>query len=212
MAQISWLVRHNQTIESIRDLYLETNNQKKTASKLHIDIKTLRKYLRKAGITFRRGRKKLQNTQSKHYGCLPSWIRKNPEIKLPRNIKSISSITGCSIFSIHGYMNRRIATVQNFIDSLPDLRKINIIFSDKNGNILSTKLIESIKYSIDNFTFKIKMECKLRFEKTVNIILSMKQLKTKIQQNQDQLKQMSPIETLHNTDQNPDNPSPLQDS
>lgn len=80
----------------------------KTAKLLHLTPYIVRRILKEDGREMNPPhRPKGIKAVVSHHGCLPRWIEANPGIRLPRSVREISKLTGCSEESVRAYLRRR---------------------------------------------------------------------------------------------------------
>ena len=106
-------IRRDLFVEKVWKAYKVFGSCRKAASVLGISYQTVRRILKAGGYKLKapggyhlKGKK----VPPFHYGCLASWLRANPGVRLPRSPLEVSKITGCSLNSVKSYVYRRRRT------------------------------------------------------------------------------------------------------
>lgn len=141
--------------ERIVKAYKVHKTLKSTANALCIDIKTLKRVLNDQGIEIHKPtyvEVQKYGAMSRREGCFAKWLKHNPGVKLPPNVRKISEITGCSYDSVKSYLRRRRNVVKELVGSLPDIREIPGKLEDTLGYFVDTKNIKNYKYRINKYS------------------------------------------------------------
>ena len=163
------------TIDDIKKYYIQFGKIDPIARKTGISTRTIRTYLKEAGVELRRGRP--ANEGGFHFSKLAKWIRANPTIPLPRKPKDIATLTSIPINDIKTYLFRRRKAVKDFVESLPDFKKQAYIFIDKEGRRIPTQAFKFYILSVDKFTLVINIRAVLNNGKRYVFKYTMNELK-----------------------------------
>lgn len=88
----------------------------------------------------------------RHYGAFPQWLREHPDEKLPKSIKAIANVTGCTQDEIKSYFYRRRKEVKLILKEIPDIRKYPLVLKGRYGEWLDTQAIIKYNYVINHWT------------------------------------------------------------
>ncbi len=137
------------------DEFIENYRKHKTAKATGIAMglseKTVRKYLKIAGTSLKKGPRR-GGAQPKK-GCYAKWLRKNTKsVSIPRSIKEISSISGCTEDQIKTFLYRGKKELKKYLQGLVDLRKLR-------GRLdkVPLKAIKSYRFFIDRFSLEVTL-------------------------------------------------------
>lgn len=158
------LEREGLTLEDVRDAYYEHGYIATAAESLKMSERTMRKYLDLAGVERKRGRKLYRPRETrKHYACLAEWIRTNPDTPLPRSVKAISELTGCTRDEVATYLYRRREELRARIRKWPDLRKLKIRVYDRTRKMyMLTSWFRRYELRVHRFTFAVHIRANLK--------------------------------------------------
>lgn len=106
--------------KEVREVYEEAGTVKGAAETLEVNPKTLSLWLKEMGVSVRRGR---PIKPGFHDGCFAVWLRNHPGQKIPRSIKKLAKMTGCSYEEIKSYLYRRRRNIRNRIEKVLDVAK-----------------------------------------------------------------------------------------
>ncbi len=163
------------TIDDIKKYYIQFGKVGPIARKTGISTRTIRTYLKTAGVELRRGRPKDEG--GFHFSKLAKWIRANPKVPLPRKPGDISKLTSIPINDIKTYLFRRRKSVRDFVESLPDFKTKNYILVDTGGRRVPTRAFKFYILSIDKFTLDIRVRAVLNNGKRYIFKYTMNELK-----------------------------------
>lgn len=134
----------------LEKLYSEHGTITAVAKFLDMNRKTLNAFYRSYNIEVKKGHPKYK--KHKKWNALMKWYEKN-KTTLPRSLKKISKLSGCSYNLVKCYFYRRRKEIKDFIKNL-------------NIQDLKTKIPfkHSVKYYIayDKFTMKLKITLYLK--------------------------------------------------
>jgi molybdenum-dependent DNA-binding transcriptional regulator ModE len=85
---------------------------------------------------------------------LAKWLRKNPNVVLPRSTKKIASLTGCTCDQVKTYLYKRRKAKRALIEKMPDLLKIPALVQDQRGRAIVTAELDSYEWRIDHWSLK----------------------------------------------------------
>jgi len=150
------------------ETYTLTGSEVETARKLSCGERTVRKYLHEAGIHPSPGRPKGRYHDKNYKGAFPRWLRDHPEITLPESPKEIAVLTGCTTDEISSHLRRLRKAIEREINSLPDLRTLDVVMPDEEGKTIPMKAIASYKILIRKHSRKIRIQATLKGGKDVS--------------------------------------------
>jgi len=166
MSRRTILQEKGYTLDYIVRAYRKTHNLRIAAKQLGIDVRTLRKYLDRAGINRRPGRRFGTEAPNKdyHHGCFANWLRKNKDLalKLPRDIKAIASLSGCTYNEVKSYLYRRRQLIRKRVSAWK-ITEWPGGMPDENGTYIPFQAWKSYKIlSVDTYTFELVVRATLR--------------------------------------------------
>ncbi len=137
----------------------------KAAKSLCVNTKTLRRILVLEGVEIHKPvleHVKIHRSPTQESKFV-RWLRANPNIKLPTNMKKISKISGLSYDTVKGYIWRRRKALVEILGSLPSIKTLpdTSFFIDTLGQ----KIYPS---QIVDYSFKVT---KLSMEATIIVVL-----------------------------------------
>ena len=95
-------------LEDIQSSYEELGKLEEVAKKYECSERTVRKYLDRAGVERKRGRKSSPDFGATcDTGCVGEWIRHHLGQRLPHSVRSIAKLTGCSKDEVKSYLYRK---------------------------------------------------------------------------------------------------------
>jgi hypothetical protein len=151
------------SIEEVVSLYESLGTVKKVASYFGLSGRTIRNYLKTAGVTPYRGRRKGEKIgPRKHYSALVNWVREHPETDLPRSVPEISKLTGCSPDLVRAYLRRRREKVLDFVEEMPNLAEKSLLLQDEEGRSIPSKAFEWYIRSVDRYGLEIIIRAMLK--------------------------------------------------
>lgn len=165
------------TLNDIVELYKRLGTAERVGRKVSISERTIRKYLKEAGCTMRRGRRAGDAGGFYHFGKFAKWLRENPKRRLPRSVRAIAEVTGLDRNIIKTYLYRRRKSVQAFVESLPDLTQRNILLVDRDGRKIPTRAFRFYITSINRWTLDIIIRAVLKNNRPYVFIYSTEELK-----------------------------------
>ena len=147
------------TLEEFKQTFVEEKTILKTAKKLGVNRRTVRRMLDRYGLQVPPVGKPVGSRQP-HHSAILKWVREHPDEKLPRSVKRISDLTGVSQNKIKTYLYRQRKRAKNAIRSLPDLRKLNAKFRAPNGFVVPFRYIDHYEVLFDpwRLTYKLRMK------------------------------------------------------
>lgn len=87
------------------------------------------------------------------YSSFIKWLRAQPEgVKLPRSANELAKLSGITANTIRCYFYRRRKIVKQSLESLADLRKLDIELVDFLGETYSSRDIVSYNFSLDRYS------------------------------------------------------------
>jgi len=146
------------TREDIAKKYQELENLSKTAYYFGISEKTVRKYLDEAGVERHQGPRHARSREvpSWHHGCLATWIREHPGEALPKRIKDIVALTGCTEPEVKMYLYRRRKYVRGEMRKLPQLYMFDKVLKDAKLTRVPTRAIAHGYYTMNKRTYAVE--------------------------------------------------------
>lgn len=122
------------------------------ARKIGVHHVVLARYCRKNGITIPNAMMEESRRFDLHFGAYPKWLRENPGVSLPKSIRRISEITGCTADEIKSYMYRRRRETREVIRTIPDLRKGSLMLKTLTGEWVDTSAIAKYNYVVNHWS------------------------------------------------------------
>jgi len=163
MSRRKEIYKRGASIEEVISLYDTLGTIDKVAAHFNLSGRTIRKYLKEAGVELTRGRKFGVKVGSvKHHSALVEWVREHPEVELPRSINEISSLTGCSIDVVKSYLRRRRERVLDYVEKMPNLSDRTLLLYDEKGRPIPTRAMEWYIRSVDKYGLEIIIRSKLK--------------------------------------------------
>ena len=184
------------TLEEIKNIYEKCGTVAKAASVIGVSEKTFKTYLKIMNYPTKRGAKmtSILPENHKHYSKFIEWIRENSEISLPRSIKKIELLTGCSYNAVRSYLYRRKKNIQDKLIKIPDLTKINLFVRSTKGKVFSTKTTKEYKTKVDSFNLKITFSFITKANNPVNVVLTWDSLLSRLKQEHHRIKSLSNLQ------------------
>jgi hypothetical protein len=130
------------------------------ARALCIDVKTLKRVLQENGVEINKPSFtdiQKYGAMSRREGCFAQWLRLYKGTKLPRNMREIAEITGCTYDSVKSYLRYRKERIKEVLRGLPDIREMDVNLVDTLGYYVSSKEIKSYEYHIDKYSCDVVM-------------------------------------------------------
>lgn len=152
------------TVHDLWAHYCEVASLEETAKYFSCSERVLRSYFRKAGFgPLPPGPKPCKNRSvpPTHRGCVADFIREHPDVKLPRSLQDIATVTGCSYAAVNGYFVRRRRFVREEVRKLPALIPLQIALPDPRGRLINSRYFVSYAYVVDPFTFDVVLKTRL---------------------------------------------------
>jgi hypothetical protein len=163
MGRAKEIYKRGGSVEEVISLYNSLGTVEKVAANFNLSPRTIRKYLKGAGVEMKRGRRFGVKVGSvKHHSALIDWIKENPEIELPRSVPEISALTGCSTDVVKSYLKRRRERVLDYVETLPNLLEKSLLLYDTKGNPIPTKAFEWYIRSVDKYGLDIIIRARLK--------------------------------------------------
>lgn len=170
------LRKKNLSYRHLELMYEELGTLKAMSKKTGITTKTLKKYLDDAGVTVRRGFPRGTRVNPRHHSCLANWLRNNPDTPLPRKVKEISALTGCSRNEVKTYLYRRRKEIRDFINSI-NFRQIKQVLHSVDGTPFPTRSIEYFETKLDPYSFNVYLDIRTYAGTTHRVELSLDEVK-----------------------------------
>jgi len=148
-------IEHYKSVDQILKAYQVHHTLAGAARALNIDVKTLKRVLRDNDVEIHKPTLidiQKYGAMSRREGCFAKWLKKNPGIKLPANMKEIAKITGCTYDSVKSYLRYRKEAIKEVLKNLPDIREIDATLVDTLGFYVSTKAVKHYRYRINKFS------------------------------------------------------------
>jgi len=147
------------TLEQLDEIYRREKSVKRVAKVLGVSRPTVTKWLRIAGTKTLGHRPPILPTTSMvgEYGIVAKWIVAHPREKLPRSVREAAKIIGCSPSTVWNYFYRRKKRVIRYIESLGKLNKVDIVLETTDGRRISSKYIDSYKYTFRPVDYTLKI-------------------------------------------------------
>lgn len=121
------------------------------AKHFKVSDKTVRKHLHNAGITLVPGRRKGDSPAMPHWGCLAKFLLDHPGTILPRSVREIVKITGCTPDAVKTYLYRRRAAVRKRAKTI-DFSTGTFVYE---GHTYPWKAAKDLDVYVDPYTFQI---------------------------------------------------------
>lgn len=93
----------------------------------------------------------------KHWknGTFYRWLEQNPDEVLPRDMKAIARMSGCSYSSVTSYYYRERKALKAFLSSIPDMRDFDLTLRSIDGELYSTNQLSKYSFRVDRFTLDV---------------------------------------------------------
>ena len=146
-------------LEKIMAAYKKFGSIASVCRALSLSPKTVRKYLKHAGISTKEPLYFFKPDTSMHFGCIPEWIRNHPETRLPTSIKEVARITGCSYESARTYMYRFRKRIKEIAAEIVQCmhQVTNLILIDINGYKITPRGAKGIVIDHERYSFEANM-------------------------------------------------------
>ncbi len=95
------------------------------------------------------------------------WVQEHPGVLLPRSVKEITILTGCSEDQVKTFLSRRRRQTRMILGSLPDLRNMDVEMENLHGQRLHTTQMESYKFIMEHWTAKVSIAAVISGEQHV---------------------------------------------
>ena len=143
--------------EKLKRRYLEVGRVKPLVSEFKFSERTLRRYLKQAGIELKRGVRKGSIIFTRDFGCLANWIKRNPKgWKDTATPTEISNLTGCSLDAVKSYIWRRKDLLKKKIKNL-NFAELTGTIKTETGFPFPIQAIASWKCSLTGFNIEIEI-------------------------------------------------------
>ena len=139
--------------EEIIKAYRKERSIKKAAKALGISHPIVIKVLHEANITMRKHGRPFKTSDY----LLEDFIKKNPNVKLPKNIAKMAKLTNISKPTLYTYFRIRKNRILSKIATFPDLRRIDLILIYKGKNIRTMDFM-SYKYDVNRYDLKVTIK------------------------------------------------------
>jgi hypothetical protein len=169
MSRSSLLEQGIVTAERFRAACKEKGTIIGVAKALKINRITVRRMACKLGIDFKHEAGKPKGAQTRKYSTIVKWIRRHPDVKLPRSIKRISLLTGCGADAVKMYLYRQRKHARDAIRSLPDLRRVNARFKTPDGHTVPFKYIDWYEILFDPWLLLFKVRLKVKMSGRIHV-------------------------------------------
>ncbi len=143
--------RLNLSLSLIKALYEQHKTIQPVADMLQISGRTVRKYLKAAGVELKRGVRKGTILHPRHHSCLAKWIRKNPTTRLPRRVSEIARLTGCRANAVKTYLYRRRKEVRDAANAIPWSSLVGTL-KDTTEHTFPCRAIRECRANVDPYT------------------------------------------------------------
>jgi len=144
------------TDERIVQAYKYAGNIRKAAQVLRISRDSVGRVLKERGVSKPAGGsfKKGHYYPSLHTGCFAEYLKRHPNVKLPRSSKAMAYITGCSVDAVKSYLYRMRRFERRRAKALPDLRTLPIALVSRGGDPFLTSDCERYDLRVDDYDFR----------------------------------------------------------
>lgn len=88
------------------------------------------------------------------------WLREHKGVELPRSIKEMAEMSGCSYHAINCFMYRRRAPIKKLLAGLPDLTDLAVLMEAVNGELINTREFEKYEFDVDHYSLEVKLIAK----------------------------------------------------
>jgi len=99
--------KYKPTDSDYLDAYEILGTARAVADHFQISTRTARRHLKRLGVVLIPGRHAGDSAILPHWGCLPMFLRTHPGTILPRSVRAICEMTGCSQDAVKTYLWRR---------------------------------------------------------------------------------------------------------
>lgn len=141
-------------IEDLIEAYEKTKTIRGASESLGMNPGTFRTVMTKNGYVFTRGRKSFKK---KHTSVVAEWLRKHPDIVLPRNYKQISEQMDIPVATVRAYFKRRQERLHQVLREYNDIIGLDLFgLKDIAGRMVTNKGLSSIKIYVDDFALCYK--------------------------------------------------------
>ena len=121
------------------------------ARQVGVSARTVRRHLKKLGVTLVPGRRKGCSPKMPHWGCLAKFLLDHPGTVLPRSIEEISHLTGCSHDAVKTYLWRRREAVRRKARAI-DFTHGTFTFEERT---YPWKAAKDIDVYVDPYSFRV---------------------------------------------------------
>jgi hypothetical protein len=101
------------------------------------------------------------NVTPREHGVVARWLRTHPDIRLPRNVGEIARIIGCEPGHVSTYFYRRRRKQIAKLDRLPDIRVLDLLLKDTDGNEHDSAHIADYRFTVEMWGLTTTIEATL---------------------------------------------------
>lgn len=178
-----------QSVEQLWEEYLELGTFEALGRRYGVTERTLRRYFREAGYApVEPGPKPAHKGTAippHHRSCLAEWIREHPGTKLPKGIRAIADLTGCSYATVNSYLSRRRNAIKKRLEALPPLKELSIPLPDVSGRIVNTSYFQDVEKKLDPWTLKVHLRVNIGGGSYVRFIFDIGELEDLIEEHRE---------------------------
>lgn len=119
-----------------------------------------------------------------HHSCLGRWVRANPGVPLPRSVRAISDLTGCSRNAVKTYLYRRRKEIRARAKRLhPAMFGSTLL--DTRGRRIPAAALGKVRVGVAPWSFDIYFACDLKGGGKATFKLSYESFKRHLQATQE---------------------------
>ncbi len=115
------------------------------------------------------------------YSKLAKWHKEHAKDKdLPLSLSAIAALAGVSPNVAKCYFQRRREAARKILNSLPDLRKLNLSLEDIEGKVFDSSGFESYNYAIDRYSQRAAIQGMIASHEVTVLIPSIEQFASRV--------------------------------
>ena len=93
----------------------------------------------------------------KKHSQFVKWLQQNKGVVLPRSIKALAEMSGCSYHAINCFLYRRRKPLKEKMRDLPDLRNLGVLMVSVNDKLINTRDFIEYEYDIDHYSLDVQI-------------------------------------------------------
>jgi transposase len=164
------IIRRGVSPQKVISAYKYFASLRKAAKACNISKDTVVAVLKRYGIPQKkitRLPQKASYNPRKLYSAFALWHKVHAKDKnLPNSVSEIAKLAGVSADTVKCYFYRRRKAAAALLQSLPNLRDLDLTLEDIEGNDFQTKSLTEYRYVIDKYSERAAMQGKVFIEGT----------------------------------------------